>query len=1017
MSETPLDMLDLPQQELQMPDMNREPVVVPLVFNADLNTETVSNVLLIDSNMSESQLFYDSANEHTFPIIYSYSSNRSELLQLLKDKFTTVDRISFAFHDNIHDGKAFVDNESFFSESDISDGADDFSPNVSFLLDVIKDFSVKNIDFLACNSLKFANWTKFYNLLQVKTNVVVGASDDATGNLKYGGDWIMENTSENVVNVYFNSNIENYSSLLTSTVSKNGGTLYLRQDASANIQYSVNNTFWSTFSSWPVTIVNTSPSSTNVLTVLSTTDITINDTTKYFITGSNYITYDGSNNDFIMDVAAYGGLFSNGTVNNSTDSTRYNNIIVRNIHTRSNLTDNVTIGEGAWICRAYFSGNNTLIENCTNSVNTNGTDYGSNCGAGIAGLYCGQFSTNFTINNCTNSGNISYCSGGICGQYAGDTATSMTISNCTNSGNGLLYAGGICGNGCGVRSISLTITNCHNSGVSYSTSGHFGGIVGVTSGYSRGNLKILNCSNSGAVNRWNCGGICGVNAGQSTGKVVIENCSNSGVVSGASCGGICAEYGGRDGGNMEIINCSNSGNVSGSNAGGIVGNLFRGNVIDKCSNTGTVSGDNCGGIAGNGLGMDVNKTIIIKNSYSTGNVTGSKCGGICGSSAGGNSGSGRLAVVNIVNCYSLGTVAATCGGIIGGGESVPIHQINTNVLIKNCYSYGTIADANTGIVALSYPYTETVENCYVANNSWTDADAKAQLIEFPTSALVNNPGTTWSSIEANTPYILSCFNSAIYNPSSVTVDPSAVVTEYTTGNGLFDSDHSYKLMAVNNAAPDGDATIDSNGALSLSNLVTKNYTSEVFVSKGTAPLYSNYNYSTFALSNICFPAKTPVQTDQGLIHIDQLNPEVHTIRNKKIVTVTKTVTQDKNLICFEKDALGSNVPSQKTLMTKNHEVFYKGKMTKAKDFVGLVDNVYPKKYTGEVLYNVLMEEHDKMMINNLICETLHPKNRIAKLYEVLAKMTPEKQASFIKKFNKAVENEDEIKKNILTSKK
>ena len=86
MSEIPLDMLDLSQQEPLMPDMNREPVVVPLVFNADLNTETVSNVLLIDSNMSESQLFYDSANEHTFPIIYSYSSNKSELLQLLKDK-------------------------------------------------------------------------------------------------------------------------------------------------------------------------------------------------------------------------------------------------------------------------------------------------------------------------------------------------------------------------------------------------------------------------------------------------------------------------------------------------------------------------------------------------------------------------------------------------------------------------------------------------------------------------------------------------------------------------------------------------------------------------------------------------------------------------------------------------------------------------------------------------------------------------------------------------------------------
>ena len=493
MSEIPLDMLDLPQQELLMPDMNREPVVVPLVFNADLNTEHVSNILLIDSNMSESQLFYDSANASTFPIIYSNGSNKSELLQLLKDKFTTVDRISFVFHDNIHDGKTFVDNELFFSETDISEDADadTFSPNVSFLLDVIKDFSVKNIDFLACNSLNFANWTKFYNLLQVKTNVVVGASNDATGNLKYGGDWIMENTNEDVVNIYFNSNIENYSSLLASTVSKNGGILYLRQDASANIQYSVNNTLWTTFSSWPVTIVNSNPSSSNVLTVLLTSDITITETTKYFITGSRYITYDGSNNDFIMDVASYGGLFSNGTVNASTDSTRYNNITVRNIHTRSNLTNNVVTNNGAWICRAYFSGNNTLIENCTNSVNTNGPNYGANYGSGIAGGYCGQYSTNFTINNCTNSGNISFYGGGICGPYSGHGAPLMTISNCSNNGNGYLESGGICGQGVGSLYGNLIITDCHNSGTSMTSNGSFSGIVGSGTAISIGKVLSL----------------------------------------------------------------------------------------------------------------------------------------------------------------------------------------------------------------------------------------------------------------------------------------------------------------------------------------------------------------------------------------------------------------------------------------------------------------------------------------------------------------------------------------------
>lgn len=1040
MSEIPLDMLDLPQQEPYMPDMNREPVAVPLVFNADLNTEHVSNVLLIDSNMSESQLFYDSANASTFPIIYSYSSNRTELLQLLKDKFTTVNRISFVFHDNIHDGKAFVNDELFFLETDISDGADTFSPNVSFLLDVINDFSVKHIDFLACNSLKFANWTKFYNLLHVKTNVVVGASNDATGNLKYGGDWIMENTNENVVNIYFNSNIENYSSLLASTITKNGGTLYLRQDASANIQYSVNNILWSTFSSWPVTIVNSNPSSSNVLTVLLKSDITITETTKYFITGSNYITYDGSNNDFIMDVASYGGLFSNGGA-----TTKYNNITVRNIHTRSNLTNNAILGGGAWICRERFSGNNSLIENCTNSINTT-SDSNSNSsgGSGIAGGYCGQGATNFVVNNCTNSGNISYCGGGICGEHAGDGATSMTISNCTNSGNGYTFSGGICGRECAAYAGHLIVTNCHNSGVA--AGDHFGGIIAVTAALSGGYLNVMNCTNSGEIIANNSGGICASGAGQGGGNVIVENCSNSGTmsqnysggitaaytgysggkvtiinctnsstVSRNGCGGICGANGAYAGGTVKIINCSNSGEITGLDAGGIVGSEFKGDIIDKCYNTGKISGLECGGIIGGVLGSGVEKTIKITNSYSTGNITGSKCGGICGAWTGYNNG-GNVSTVQIVNCYSLGTVASSCGGIIGGGSSVSVSQVASKSIIKNCYSYGTIADANSGIVAFSYPYNITVENCYVANNSWTDAAAKAQLIEFPTSLYVNNPGTTWTTVEANTPFILSAFNSASHSPSSVTIDPSATVTTYTSGNGLFDSDYSYELMAVNNAAP-VDATIDSNGVISLSNLTTRSYASEVFVSKGSAPLYSNYNYSTFALSNICFPAKTPVQTDQGLVNIDQLNPEVHTIRNKKIVTVTKTVTQDKNLICFEKDALGANVPSQKTFMTKNHEVFYKGKMTKAKDFVGLVDNVHPKKYTGEVLYNVLMEEHDKMMINNLICETLHPKNRIAKLYEALAKMTPEKQASFIKKFNEAVVNEDEIKKNILTSKK
>ena len=55
-------------------------------------------------------------------------------------------------------------------------------------------------------------------------------------------------------------------------------------------------------------------------------------------------------------------------------------------------------------------------------------------------------------------------------------------------------------------------------------------------------------------------------------------------------------------------------------------------------------------------------------------------------------------------------------------------------------------------------------------------------------------------------------------------------------------------------------------------------------------------------------------------------------------------------------------------------------MVKAKYIIGLVEGVYNKKYNGEILYNVLLETHEKMIVNNLIVETLDPSNVIAKLY-------------------------------------
>jgi hypothetical protein len=170
------------------------------------------------------------------------------------------------------------------------------------------------------------------------------------------------------------------------------------------------------------------------------------------------------------------------------------------------------------------------------------------------------------------------------------------------------------------------------------------------------------------------------------------------------------------------------------------------------------------------------------------------------------------------------------------------------------------------------------------------------------------------------------------------------------------------------------------------------------------------------ISNVCFPAGTPVNTDQGIISIEKINSDKNTIRGNKIETITKTVTQDKYLVCIEKDVLAKNIPSEKTLMSKNHALLYNGKMVKSKELLQLNnEGIHKVKYNGEILYNVLLEnKHDKMIVNNLICETLYPKNSIAELYLSMKQnnFTDKQKQNIINNYNKYV-----IKNKTFTSKK
>ena len=195
---------------------------VPLVYSRDVPVSDYSkytNLLLIDSAVAGYQDFVNSANTDTFPVVYSVFSTREEVLSLISSGFSNLKRIGVVFETN-DNGRVypFLNGEDWFTNSD-AQGVEPFSENMQFIIGLIQTFGITNIDYLACNTLCFDNWKNYYAILLAKTGVVVGASSDKTGNIKYGGDWVLESTEEDVEKVYFTNLIEYHTYLLVTAYS------------------------------------------------------------------------------------------------------------------------------------------------------------------------------------------------------------------------------------------------------------------------------------------------------------------------------------------------------------------------------------------------------------------------------------------------------------------------------------------------------------------------------------------------------------------------------------------------------------------------------------------------------------------------------------------------------------------------------------------------------------------------------------------------------------------------------
>ena len=211
---------------------------------------------------------------------------------------------------------------------------------------------------------------------------------------------------------------------------------------------------------------------------------------------------------------------------------------------------------------------------------------------------------------------------------------------------------------------------------------------------------------------------------------------------------------------------------------------------------------------------------------------------------------------------------------------------------------------------------------------------------------------------------------------------------YLGGNGENDSDITYGIALDTNYvyivgqysegtlydSAENEIPLTTGGAFLIKFDTTGIYQ---WMNVGTYANYNDVSTQVPVVSDICFPAKTPIQTDQGQINIDELDNQ--TIQGKSFI-VTKTISTEDYLICFEKHALGFNYPNKRTIMSPEHHLLFRRQFIKAKDLLHF-KSVKKVPYDGEILYNILFKTYRTVIVNNLVCESLHPKSKVAALYQ------------------------------------
>ena len=441
------------------------------------------------------------------------------------------------------------------------------------------------------------------------------------------------------------------------------------------------------------------------------------------------------------------------------------------------------------------------------------------------------------------------------------------------------------------------------------------------------------------------------------------------------------------------------------NADGTIGKTLINTTTNYHNNVFTVKYKSSGNVAwaaqmggtnnsvGLGISTDNNNNVYVTGHFYDVSFNIYNADGTIGKTLINTSSTGTYDVFT-VKYNSTGNVewAALMGGI-NNSEGLGIStDNNNNVYVTGFFNDATLniynSNGTIGKTLIKTSSTGTYDVFTVKYNSSGNVVWTAQMGGINS----NNPkGLGISTDNNNNVYIIGSFNDTTLNIYNSNGTYGKILTNTNS------SDY-YNVFTVKYSS--------SGTVLWGAQMGSLNNDSRGYGISSSKYIKQNQNQNDIPISNICFLSDTTILLDQGLIPIINIKPKIHTIRCKPIVAITKTVSQDDYLVVFEKDSLGPDYPNKKTVMSKHHKIFYYDKIIEANKFLGHFINVKKKKYNGEIMCNILMEKYEKINANNIICETLHPNNSIAKLYNT--NLGKEYRIKIVQIMNDSIMKKDEI---------